>query len=444
MKRLNRPNNVPIILVAILVLLLVLAAVTVLLGSEGSLLGTASQLPTPESEGSPVPVVTRDRSTSTPVRPADLPTATSTASPSGDPSPTSEPPADPTPTSEPPTSTPVPASSVRPVVECVTANGDGTYTAYFGYRNDGEERVTIPIGPRNRVAPAPEDRGQPTTFSRGATAPWPNVPFSAAFSGGSLGWTVDGHTAAASPDSPRCVYRVEIAVRWYGTDGRPLGGPPETLPPDFTVTAQSEIGSATCTYSGGSSLVCQYDNQSGGGGALLVPPGTNYSTDESGLPAGWQPFSGVGVFPGSGASQSLSHVIDNRAAGAPPPSPTPSPTPTIGSSGAGRATPTPVPPEPASPTEPPSSAVTPVLTEPPATVETSASPSSTPSASPETATPVAIAQTTPSPSASGTAAPFLPATGDQTRLPILAVGTLALGLALVFVGCWAVSRRRPG
>lgn len=455
MKRFNRLNNVPIILIAILVLLLILAALTVLFGPGGSLLGTASNLPTPEGERSPVPAATRDRPTaqasSTPVQPTDLPPPTSTASPPpGEPSPTGEPSLEPSPTGDPPTFTPVPASSVRPVVECVTANGDGTYTAYFGYRNDGDEAVTIPLGPRNRVAPAPEDRGQPATFGPGATAPWPNAPFSVIFSG-SLSWRVEGHAATASPDSPRCTYRVQIEVRWYDTEGNSLAGPPEALPPEFAITAQSQIGAATCTYGDGSSLVCQYDNQSGGGGALLVPAGGSYTTSESGLPAGWQPFSGVGVFPASGSSQSLRHVIDNRAAGAPAPSPTPSPTATSGSSDLGGATPTSAPAEPAAPTEPPaeprSSTVTPAPTEPPATVETPAAtppPSEMPLASPETSTPAAIAQTTPSPSATGTAEPLLPATGDRGHVPLLTVGILALGLALALRGVWVIRRHRPG
>lgn len=440
MRRVRRLNNIPIILLVVLILI-VLAGLTILLGPGGNLLGTTSQLPTPTRELVPPPSATRVRptveATATPVPATEVPAATSTPLPPEEPSPTSEPAAEPSPTSAPPTPTVASTGSVRPVVECVTANGDGTYTAYFGYRNDGDEAVTIPVGPRNRIAPAPEDRGQPTTFSPGGTAPWPNAPFSAAFSGGGLSWTVDGQTASASPDSPPCVYRVHIDVKWYDTDGSLLAGPPDSLPPEFAITAQSEIGSATCTYPDGSSLVCQYNNQSGGGGALLVPPDTSYSTGESGLPAGWHPFSGIGLFPGSGGSQSVSHVIDNRAAGAP--TPTPSPTPTLASSDIRGSTPAPT--RPAAPTVPP--AAPPASTGTPLPTETAAAPTPPTGEPPtsRTATPAAVAQVTPSPSVTGTPVSILPSTGRGTDLPLLSFGALGLGLVLMLLGLRAIWRR---
>lgn len=442
MRRVRRLSNVPVILGIILLILLILAALVVVLGPGGGLTGVASHLPTPAGDASPPPpTLVRSTVAAVPTAPAtEAPTATSAASPPPiELSPTSAPSTGPSPTSEFPTPTPVSAGSVRPIVECVTDNGDGTYTAYFGYHNDGAETVTISVGPRNRVSPAPESRGQPTTFSPGGTAPWPNAPFSAVFSGGSLRWMVEGRAATASPDSPRCMYRVQIMVKWYGNDGNPLAGPPEALPPGFSITAQSEIGSATCTYSNGSSLVCQYDNQSGAEGALLVPPGTSYTTDQSGLPAGWQIFSGVGVFPGSGNAPSVSHVIDNRAAGAPAPSPTLSPTPTVVSSDASALSPTAVSPPPATATEPssnpPAAATTPGASETPGAGET---PVPTDEQLPGAETPAAVAQITPTPSPMS----LLPATGRTSRSVLLSVGFLTLGLALTIWGLGAIWRRR--
>jgi len=51
-------------------------------------------------------------------------------------------------------------------VTCVTNNGD-TYSATFGYENEDTEPNSISIGDLNKFVPAPEDRGQPTTFDPG-------------------------------------------------------------------------------------------------------------------------------------------------------------------------------------------------------------------------------------------------------------------------------------
>ena len=55
--------------------------------------------------------------------------------------------------------------SVSPVYEGWYQRPDGTIVASFGYFNRNHvEEVTIPVGPDNRVAPGPEDQGQPTYF----------------------------------------------------------------------------------------------------------------------------------------------------------------------------------------------------------------------------------------------------------------------------------------
>lgn len=85
---------------------------------------------------------------------------------------------------------------VRPVLECVAPNSDGSYTAYFGYKNDNGVAVAIPVGGQNRFSPAPDGRGQPASFAAGRQA----RVFSVAFSGGPLVWTLAGRTATASSD----------------------------------------------------------------------------------------------------------------------------------------------------------------------------------------------------------------------------------------------------
>ena len=55
--------------------------------------------------------------------------------------------------------------SVSPVYEGWYQRPDGAIVASFGYFNRNHvEEVSIPVGPNNRVAPGPEDQGQPTYF----------------------------------------------------------------------------------------------------------------------------------------------------------------------------------------------------------------------------------------------------------------------------------------
>jgi Putative Ig domain len=95
---------------------------------------------------------------------------------------------------------PVTGSKISPVLECVTNNGDGTYTAYFGYNNPNSLIVTIPLGSNNRFTPNPQDRGQPTTFETGRRV----SVFSVIFNGSNLVWTLNGKTSTASANSKRC------------------------------------------------------------------------------------------------------------------------------------------------------------------------------------------------------------------------------------------------
>jgi len=80
-------------------------------------------------------------------------------------------------------------------VSCVEA-GQSTFTATFGYVNPNAVSVTIPVGSGNRLSPAPEDRGQPTTFASGRVDTAFTV--SAVPNGTDIVWTVNGKTATAS------------------------------------------------------------------------------------------------------------------------------------------------------------------------------------------------------------------------------------------------------
>jgi hypothetical protein len=75
---------------------------------------------------------------------------------------------------------------VRPILDCVVENHDGTLTALWGYENESSKVVTIPVGSDNKFSPSPKDRGQPKLFAPGRT-PYAVGAFSC-FSSGTLSW----------------------------------------------------------------------------------------------------------------------------------------------------------------------------------------------------------------------------------------------------------------
>jgi hypothetical protein len=93
---------------------------------------------------------------------------------------------------------------VRPILECVQNNGDGTFLAHFGYDNENAINVNIPIGsPDNFFTPSPEDRGQPEDYLPGRSPFFPNAAFQVPFDGSPLVWSLTGpddlvRTATAS------------------------------------------------------------------------------------------------------------------------------------------------------------------------------------------------------------------------------------------------------
>lgn len=101
---------------------------------------------------------------------------------------------------------PTPTKAVRPVLECVADNGNGTYTARFGYQNDNSVAVSIPAGVNNKFSPTPEDRGQTDIFMPGRR----RDVFRVTFTGGNLVWSLKGsdnqnRTSTASPTSAPCI-----------------------------------------------------------------------------------------------------------------------------------------------------------------------------------------------------------------------------------------------
>jgi hypothetical protein len=92
------------------------------------------------------------------------------------------------------------AAGVRPLVECVFAESDGSYTAVWGYENNTGAVVEVAIGTRNKFDPKPEDRGQPTRFEVGRKY---NV-FTTNWAGTNLTWKLDGSADTASRNAKKC------------------------------------------------------------------------------------------------------------------------------------------------------------------------------------------------------------------------------------------------
>ncbi|MHB0965852.1 MAG: hypothetical protein ACYC36_05290 [Bellilinea sp.] len=90
---------------------------------------------------------------------------------------------------------------VTPILECVTDNGDGTYTARFGYDNPNPFVVVVRADRANSFQPPPVFRtGQPESFAPGRVVDW----FGVLFDGTGLTWVLDGHAVTANRNSPRC------------------------------------------------------------------------------------------------------------------------------------------------------------------------------------------------------------------------------------------------
>lgn len=183
---------------------------------------------------------------------------------------------------------------IRPILECVTDNGDGTYTAYFGYLNENAFPVEVPLSSSNRFVGGNPNRDPITTFAPGRSGYWPDAAFEVVFFGGNLVWNLQGRTSTASAGSSPCANHIFLDKEWRDADGQPLTEPPPDLPSDYAIIASSSLGSATGTYAvGSSSLSVAYPAGSTG---LKVPVGETYSVQEIGLPPGWQRWSGEGTF----------------------------------------------------------------------------------------------------------------------------------------------------
>jgi hypothetical protein len=93
--------------------------------------------------------------------------------------------------------TPLP---LKPAVDCIWDEGNGLFTAAFGYRNDdGEERL-VPNGSANAFDGDRGDRGQPTLFLPGEQ----HSQFWVQSNGENLTWILEGSSATATRQARAC------------------------------------------------------------------------------------------------------------------------------------------------------------------------------------------------------------------------------------------------
>ncbi len=211
---------------------------------------------------------------------------------------------------------------VIPILECVVNNGNGTYTAHFGYENQNSFAVSIPVSSANTFNPG-GDLGQPTVFNPGRTGYYPDSDFQVTFNGQNLVWHLNGRTVTANAQSPQCVENIYFSKKWLDENGSVLSGPPANLSSNYKIVATSALGTAQGVYVGGS-LSWTYQNNAGyGNDGLAVPVNGNYTVQEFHLPAGYAPLNGIGTFvsqiPGGYATNPYNgfdkyghHVVENK------------------------------------------------------------------------------------------------------------------------------------
>jgi hypothetical protein len=105
--------------------------------------------------------------------------------------------------------------TVVPLLDCVVANRDGSWTAVFGYQNTAGSPVRIPTGARNKVTPVPYGSPQPTTFEPGTHHGAFTVTVAR---GGGPMWHLDGTNLAARLDpATACPPSTELPEEGNGT-----------------------------------------------------------------------------------------------------------------------------------------------------------------------------------------------------------------------------------
>jgi hypothetical protein len=113
---------------------------------------------------------------------------------------------------------------LRPFLDCVTVNPDGTVTARFGYVNDSGAALSIPPGEGNSIDPDSYLDRLPSQFAPGRT----DQAFTVTFPGPDVVvWTLAGTTSTASAASAPC--RAEPPGPPTTASSRAGGNPPPSV-----------------------------------------------------------------------------------------------------------------------------------------------------------------------------------------------------------------------
>jgi cysteine-rich repeat protein len=115
---------------------------------------------------------------------------------------------------------------LKPLVECVYPEEDGSYTAYFGYNNESNYDVTVDLGDDNEITPSEYDGSQTTFFPADMkVSEYPDFAHSVNFDAEEeVEWSLtgpDGNTrrATASWDEDTVVCPVACGDGRLNTDG---------------------------------------------------------------------------------------------------------------------------------------------------------------------------------------------------------------------------------
>ena len=111
---------------------------------------------------------------------------------------------------------------VTPALDCVRKNSNGTYTAVLGYTNRASVPITLPVGSRNKVAPASQDGRQPTTFQPGTQrGAFTMTLTSSEYTRSGNYWAIDGNIAyigqVLAPNAATCPASTELPEEGNGT-----------------------------------------------------------------------------------------------------------------------------------------------------------------------------------------------------------------------------------
>jgi hypothetical protein len=148
-------------------------------------------------------------------------------------------------------------ADLNPFVECVADNGDGTFTAHFGYENKLGVPFFIPasgyganksylagggLSAEVLRAVTPRHFGTPNIpgLSPARSAPFPNSAFQVIFNGTDLEWELyDEEVVASAEDSPPCLVPEGYGMSQYFTE---VLGVPDDLVDDYMTELVDSVG----------------------------------------------------------------------------------------------------------------------------------------------------------------------------------------------------------